>query len=65
MEVSRNTSVQLFRLMHTQGYRAFIYQGKLIPTDTYRDKEASNYFFFHPESKMWKRLLLRPAIVGL
>jgi FkbM family methyltransferase len=56
MEVSRHTSGEVFRTFHELGYRAFVYDEKLIETDGYRDKEFSNYFFFHSLSRIWHRL---------
>jgi hypothetical protein len=57
IEVSRESSSELFGLLFGLGYKAFVYADKLIPTDNYRDKEFSNYFFFHSESKIWNRVL--------
>ena len=56
LEVSRPTSTEVFSALLGRGYRAFVYDGKLHETKTYRDKEFSNYFFFHPLSKIWPRL---------
>jgi FkbM family methyltransferase len=57
LEVSRQTSGKVFRALHELGYSAFVYNERLIRTDGYRDKEFSNYFFFHPHSKIWTRAL--------
>jgi FkbM family methyltransferase len=57
IEVSRETSGELFGLLFGLGYKAFVYADKLIRTGAYRDKEFSNYFFFHPGSKIWSRAL--------
>ena len=58
LEVSRDNSSELFRLLQELGYRAFVYDGqKLTPTEGYRDKQFSNYFFFHPDSKIWSRAI--------
>jgi FkbM family methyltransferase len=48
MEVSRDTSSEVFHFFHEFGYVAFVYDHKLVQTQDYRDKEFSNYFFFHP-----------------
>jgi FkbM family methyltransferase len=58
LEVSRKTSGEVFRLLQTLNYKAFVYQDKVVQTDSYRDKEFSNYFFFHPRSKIWNRVSL-------
>ena len=55
MEVSRKTSDDIFRLFHDCGYTAYVYGQRLEETQTYRDKEFSNYFFFHPDSRIWSR----------
>lgn len=55
VEVSKDTSVQVFQALQGLGYRAFVFDGRLIGTTRYRDKEFSNYFFFHPMSACWKR----------
>jgi len=57
LEVSRKTSDEVFYLLRGLGYRAFVYNKRLTPTEGYRDKEFSNYFFFHPNSKIWNRVL--------
>ena len=57
LEVSRETSDELFGLLCTLGYQAFVYAGRLIRTESYRDREFSNYFFFHSRSKIWCRVL--------
>lgn len=57
LEVSRETSGELFGLLRALGYQAFVYADKLIRTESYRHKEFSNYFFFHSQSKMWRRVL--------
>jgi FkbM family methyltransferase len=56
LEVSRETSNDVFARFTSLGYTAFVYDGKLTPVERFRDKEFSNYFFFHPESKLWPRL---------
>ena len=61
LEVARPTSGEIFELFHGFGYQAFVYEDGLIPTDGYRDKEFSNYFFFHRESKVGRRLKLPSA----
>lgn len=55
LEVSRETSGEVFRSLQALGYKAFVYRDTLVQTDSYRDKEFSNYFFFHPRSKIWNR----------
>jgi FkbM family methyltransferase len=55
IEVSRETSGAVFSTLQQQGYRAFVYDGVLRPTDGYLDRQFSNYFFFHPETKIWSR----------
>ena len=57
LEVSRKTSDDVFSLLKGFGYRAFAYDKRLTPTESYRDKEYSNYFFFHPNSNIWDRVL--------
>jgi FkbM family methyltransferase len=56
MEVTRTTSDEIFQMMHAWGYRAFVYASSLRETAGYRDGEASNYFFIHPDSIVWQRL---------
>jgi FkbM family methyltransferase len=56
IEVSRNTSSDVFVLLHDLGYRAFVLDGRLIETKEYRDGEFSNYFFLHPRSAAWGRI---------
>lgn len=51
LEVSRDTSPEVFSLFKGLGYRAFVFDGKLVETGGYRDKEFSNYFFLHPKSR--------------
>jgi len=55
MEVSRPTSHAVFQAFKELGYRAFVYDGGLVPTEDYRDREFSNYFFLHPRSKIGQR----------
>lgn len=62
LEVSRETSGELFGLLRTLGYQAFVYADNLIRTESYRDKEFSNYFFFHSRSKIWSRVLPLTAV---
>lgn len=50
LEVSRETSDEVFRILKDLGYRAFVYDSRLAETDGYRDKEFSNYFFLHPRN---------------
>jgi hypothetical protein len=50
LEVSRETSDEVFRMLKNFGYRAFVYEGRLVEVDGYRDKEFSNYFFLHRKS---------------
>ena len=57
MEVGRDTSGEVFRSLQGLGYRAFVLDGQLVETTSYRDKEFSNYFFFHPRSACWRRAL--------
>jgi len=57
LEVSRGASRDVFSLLQELGYHGFVYDGALFPTDSYRDQEFSNYFFFHPSSKTWDRIL--------
>jgi len=57
LEVSQETSEEVFRLMTGLGYRAFIYDKKFIHTQSYRVGISSNYFFFHPRSEAWNRIL--------
>jgi len=56
IEVARDTSTDVFAALKGQGYRAFVYDGKLHETAGYRDREFSNYFFFHARSKVWPRV---------
>jgi FkbM family methyltransferase len=55
IEVSRDTSADVFSTLLGSNYRAFVYDGRLHETDGYQDKRFSNYFFFHPQSKAWSR----------
>lgn len=57
LEVARKTSDDVFNLLKGLGYRAFVYNKRLTSTEGYRDKEFSNYFFFHPNSNIWNRVL--------
>jgi FkbM family methyltransferase len=57
LEVSRQASDMVFSVLKGLGYRAFVYDQQLIQTDGYKDKKFSNYFFFHPDSKIWSRVL--------
>jgi FkbM family methyltransferase len=56
MEVSKQKSGQVFATLKDLGYRAYVFNGALKETQGYRDKEFSNYFFFHPGSMFWKRV---------
>ncbi len=57
MEVIRRTSEEVFAFFSELGYYAFVYDGRLVRTKFYRDKEFSNYFFLHPQSKLGRRAL--------
>jgi hypothetical protein len=59
LEVSKEASEGVFALLSSFGYEGFVYPGKLEKTRNYRDKEFSNYLFFHPASRMWQRLNLQ------
>ncbi len=59
LEVSRPTSDAVFRAFNELGYRAFVYDGGLLPTEGYRDGEFSNYFFLHPSSKIGQRATVK------
>lgn len=61
IEVSRDTSDAVFDFLRSRGYLAFVYSRGLVPTEAYRDREFSNYFFLHPDSKAWER---RGAVAG-
>jgi FkbM family methyltransferase len=56
IEVSRDTSAQVFSALQDFGYRAFVLEGKLRETETYLDTKFSNYFFLHPQSPCWERV---------
>jgi FkbM family methyltransferase len=56
IEVSRETSIDVFASFRDAGYRAFVYDGELRGTESYRDREFSNYFFIHPQSKTGARM---------
>jgi len=56
VEVSRESSEKVFSLFRELGYCAFTYSAVLQATESYREGEFSNYFFFHPASPMWPRL---------
>jgi FkbM family methyltransferase len=51
IEVSRDTSGEVFRLFHELGYQAHVYSDQLTRVDAYRDKEFSNYFFLPRRKK--------------
>jgi FkbM family methyltransferase len=51
LEVSRETSNEVFKMFKDLGYQAFVYNNWLVETDDYRDKEYSNYFFLHPKTR--------------
>ena len=55
MEVSKKTNNEVFEFLRGLGYSAFAYDSQLAETETYRDREFSNYFFFHPKSSIWDR----------
>lgn len=56
LEVSRKTNEQVFERFLQLGYKSFFEEaGKLQQTDSYCDGRRSNYFFLHPESKVWSR----------
>jgi len=57
IEVSRDTSNDVFNLFRASGYVSYVYNGMLIETERYRDKEYSNYFFIHPKSIIRKRAI--------
>jgi FkbM family methyltransferase len=57
LEVSRDSSEAVFHLLKVLGYRAFVFSGALRETETYRDREFSNYFFFCAQSSIWKRVI--------
>jgi len=57
VEVSKHTSGEVFDAFRGLGYRAFIYEGKLEPASGYANGK-SNYFFIHPESRVWDRMSL-------
>ena len=50
IEVSRETSNEVFKLFSELGYRSWVFSGRLIPVDGYRDGEFSNYVFTHRQS---------------
>ena len=58
LEVARDSSTEVFAALQGLGYRAFVYAGTLQATPGFRDKEFSNYFFMHPQSRVWARLNL-------
>jgi FkbM family methyltransferase len=51
MEVSRDSSGEVFSLLHELGYEAYVYADHLVRVESYRDREFFNYFFLHPGSK--------------
>jgi FkbM family methyltransferase len=55
IEVSKSRSKDVFEILHDLGYRAFVFDRRLIETREYRDREFSNYFFIHPRSAAWAR----------
>jgi FkbM family methyltransferase len=57
LEVSRRTCDQVFGLFHGLGYRSFVFDERLNETQEYREGKFSNYFFLHPQSSLWKRVL--------
>lgn len=57
VEVSQPTSERVFHDLKSLGYQPFVYTTKLLKTEIFRDKEFSNYFFIHPESKIWERVI--------
>ena len=61
VEVSRGTSKAVFDLLKDLEYRSFVFEGKLIETSGYRDKEFSNYYFFRDHSPMAERVRKLPA----
>jgi FkbM family methyltransferase len=65
MEVTRRTSGEVFQVMRSWGYRAFVYPGTLREIESCRDGEASNYFFIHPDSLIWRRLNADGHLPGL
>jgi FkbM family methyltransferase len=56
VEVSKDSSKDVFSFLQSLGYGGFTYATALNPTEHYRDGEFSNYFFFHPSSSVWTRL---------
>jgi FkbM family methyltransferase len=56
IEVSKDASKDVFEILKDLGYRAYVFDGRLIETRGYRDREFSNYFFLHPRSAAWARL---------
>jgi FkbM family methyltransferase len=59
LEVSRETSDQVFKLLRDLGYRALVLDGSLQETECYLDRKFSNYFFLHPQSRCWERIRTR------
>src|SRR5262245_14056732 len=55
IEVSRDRSNEVFAFFRSLGYRSFVFDGRLINTETYLDRQFSNYFFLHPDSISWHR----------
>jgi hypothetical protein len=55
VEVGRATSRELFDMFDRHGYRSYVYKDHLLPVDGYRDGAFSNYFFFHPQTRIWER----------
>jgi FkbM family methyltransferase len=55
IEVSRDTSREVFDALHDFGYRALVLEDGLRETEGYLDHEFSNYFFLHPQSPCWER----------
>jgi len=54
IEVSRETSGQVFKVFRDFGYRTFVLEKRFRETDTYLDKQFSNYVFLHPQSRGWQ-----------
>jgi len=55
IEVSKNRSKDVFETLHDLGYRALVFDRRLIETREYRDRAFSNYLFLHPRSAAWDR----------
>jgi FkbM family methyltransferase len=56
IEIGLRESAEVFGFFQDLGFRAFVYREKLVLTECYRNKEFSNYLFFHPGSQWWGRI---------